>query len=77
MNIKEENFMVVKEQGLYSQLRDGASFFRSGDSRIYIKKNRFIACVADDCYSGGFVFIKKDGMVESSWAKQIGKGEIE
>lgn len=75
MNITDDNFAIVKEEILYSQLRDGASFFRAGDSRIYIKKNRFIASCADD-YCGSFVFIKKDGLVESSLAKQIKNGGI-
>lgn len=75
MKITDNNFEVEKQQGLYSQLRDGASFSREGDPLLYIRKNRWIAVVAD--YSGGFKFIKKDGMVESLWAKQIKKGEIE
>ena len=76
MSVSDDNFAVTREQVLYSQLRDGASFFRSGDERLYIRKNRFIATVADR-YDEGFVFISKDGLVETFKAKQIRKGEIE
>ena len=75
MKVTDDNFKVVKETVLYSQLRDGASFFIKGDDKIYIKKNRFIATIADR-FGCDFVFVKKDGMVESSWAKQITKKEL-